>query len=132
MNTRHIYKMCKSNKVFGGVYAKDRCLNKQNCTLSVRIPHGPQVNTSLLWTTHRNHVSSLTRMVLRALRLFLMMPYKVSQPMCAVTTVSSMFLHATGASPQSCFALLCELGDSTHDRYLCVCEMCVVFWNFLQ
>ena len=123
MNTRHIYKVCISNKVFGGVYAKDTnwCLIKQNCTLSIRIRHGPQVNTSLLWTTHRNHVSSLTRMVLRALRLlqssgrvtlvqpiFLMTPYKVSQPMCAVTTVSSRFVFACNRCIPSILFCLAE------------------------
>ena len=41
--------------------------------------------------------------------------------MCVVTTVSFMFfLRATGAAPRSCFSLLCELGDSTHDRGHCV------------
>ena len=82
----------------------DGCLNEQNCTSSIRIHPGPQGNTGLLWITHSNHVSSLTRILLRAQRhlqssgrvplvqpIISMTSYKVSQPMCAVTTVFFMF-----------------------------------------
>ena len=122
----------------------DRCINKQNCTSSKRIPHDPQVNTGLLWITHRNYVTSLTRMVRRAQRLLqssgrvpLVQPfismtsYKVSQPMCAVTVFYMFFLRASDASPQCCFALLRKLGRSTHVRDHCVREMSVSFFGFM-
>ena len=99
----------------------------------------------MLWITHRNHVLSLTRMVLRAQRLLqssgrvpLVQPiismtsYKVPQPMCAVTTVFFMFfLRASGASPQRCFTLLRELGRSTHVRDHCVRKIIVSLFTVM-
>ena len=49
--------------------------------------------------------------------------------MCGDYCVFGVFLRATGAAPQSCFSLLRELGDSTHDRDHCVREMCVSFFG---
>ena len=53
----------------------------------------------------------------------------ITTNVCGDYCVFYVFLRATGASPQSCFALLCELGHSNHDRYLCVREMCVSFFG---
>ena len=49
--------------------------------------------------------------------------------MCGDYCVFGVFLRATGAAPQSCFSLLRELRDSTHDRDHCVREMCVSFFG---
>ena len=49
--------------------------------------------------------------------------------MCGDYCVFYDFLRASGASPQSCFALLRELGRSTHVNDHCVRKMSVSFFG---
>ena len=51
----------------------------------------------------------------------------VTTNVCGDYCVFHDFLRASGASPQSCFALLRELRRSTHVRDHCVREMSVSF-----
>ena len=53
----------------------------------------------------------------------------VTTNVCGDYCVFYVFLRAASMPPESCFALLRELGQSTHDRDHCVREMCVSFFG---
>ena len=58
-----------------------------------------------------------------------MMLYKDLRQMCVVSTASIMFIYAMGKTPRSCFSLLSQLGDSTHDRDHSAREMCLAVFK---
>ena len=128
MNTAEIYKACKSNKVFGGVYAKDtyRQVPKQ-AKLYV-------VNTDPSWSPGEHwfvvdHTqepcvvfdsygaqspTSASKFWQGTLgtAYFLMTPCKVSQPRSAMTTVSFMFFCVQQVHPLNLVLPCCASLDS--------------------
>ena len=142
MNTADIYKACKSNKVFGGVYAKDtyRQVPKQ-AKLYV-------VNTDPSWSPGEHwfvvdHTqepcvvfdsygaksptssSKFWQGTLGTAYYFNDILQGATTNVCGDYCVFYVFLRASGAPPQRCFALLRGLGRSTHVRDHCVREMTV-------
>ena len=142
MNTRHIYEVCRPVKIFGGVYAKDTYIK------TVKQEKLYVVNTDPSWAPGEHwfvvdqtqepcvvfdsYGAQIPRLPQRFGKgplvqpIFLTMLYRDQQQMCVVTTVFFMFfLRATGRTPRSCYSLLSNPGDSTHDRDHTVREMCL-------